>query len=780
MTAALAIAAVFAGEANAQVSDGDTARPVLSALSSTGDELGQCPLLDTDVRAEVSGPVARVTVTQHYENPFETPIEAVYTFPLPERSAVDSMTMRIGDRTIVGEIHRREEAEKIYQEARNAGKRASLLNQERPNIFTQAVANIMPGDAIEITISYVEYLKYEEGEYTFSFPMVVGPRYIPGVNQVPDAERITPPITPEGTRAGHTINLTVAIDAGVPVYDVRSELHEIEVETPSSSSAVVRLANLETIPNRDFILKYRVAGAAIADAVLTHASDNGGFFSLILQPPERISPKHITPKEMIFVIDCSGSMMGFPIDKAKKSMRLCIENMNPGDTFNLVTFAGGLGYCFDKPVPNIDRNREKALDYLDNLQGGGGTEMLPAIRAALGGQDDPERLRVVCFMTDGFIGNDMEILDAIQKNVATARVFAFGIGNSVNRFLVENMARLGRGAAEVITLEGDSDKAAQRFFERIHAPILTDITVDFDGLAVHDVLPEPDLIPDLFAARPLVLTGRYTKPGEGTVTLRGMTAQGPFERTIAVSLPARNPAHDALGSLWAREKIAWWMQQDWLGAQRGKPVSDVEEAVTQLGLDFGLMTQYTSFVAVEQRVVNRDGRLETITVPVEMPDGVSYEGIFGKAGLSEDKVMSFGRGSVVTGGSPLPSPSAEPMNGPARLVGDVAELQKQPVQHDREEKDEAVGKLDLALQGLSVLVAEGKPVPKGVTVENGRVKVEMTLADDAPEKLEQLRAAGVTIIAHTNASQRVLAWIPLADLETIARLDFVTTIKPAS
>jgi len=524
----------------------------LQAMDKDHKSIGLCPLKHTEVKVDVSGFIARVTVTQEFGNPYTEPIEAVYTFPMSDRAAVDAMTMTIGDRVIKGVIKKREEARRIYEEAKQAGKTASLLDQERPNIFTQSVANVLPGSKILIEISYVEYLKYEEGEYQFSFPMVVGPRYIPGgtnpgqdrdptagrvpgTPQVPDADRVTPPVTPEGTRAGHDINLTARVDAGMPIQDVRSELHEVDTERPSESQAVVKLKNKTEIPNRDFVLKYRLAGKGIGDAVLTHADAQGGFFTLILEPPARVAPDQITPKEMIFVIDCSGSMSGFPIEKAKKTMRMCIEQMNPNDTFNLVSFSGGLGYCFSGPVPNTTENRRKALEYLDGLHGGGGTEMMPAIRTALEGQNDRQRLRIVCFMTDGFIGNDMEILDAVKKNARTARVFSFGVGNGVNRFLIEGMARVGRGASEVVTLESDGDAAAKRFHERTQNPVLTDISVDFGNLPVSEVLPDPEAIPDLFSAQPVVLKGR-------TGCFEGHKVRGrlPFGGSLPLVLKARN------------------------------------------------------------------------------------------------------------------------------------------------------------------------------------------------------------------------------------------------
>ena len=788
--------------AAAQVTEG-----CLQAVDKEGKDLGVCPLEHTDVHADIAGFIARVTLTQTFGNPFEEPIEAVYCFPLSERGAVDSMTMKIGDRTIRGLIKERDEARRIYQAARDAGKAASLLDQERPNIFTQSVANILPGNRIEITISYVEYLKYEDGEYAFAFPMVVGPRYIPGqpagpngTDQVPDAGRITPPITPEGTRAGHDIALTVHLDAGLPIHDIRSELHAIDTEQPSDTQAVVRLTKKREIPNRDFILKYRVAGEDIADAILTHTGAKGGFFTLVLQPPERVAPEFITPKEMLFVIDCSGSMRGFPIQKAKQTMRTCIQAMNPNDTFNLVSFAGGVGYCFDRPVLNTPENRRKALDYLDNLEGSGGTEMMKAIHAALEDQNDPERLRIVCFMTDGFIGNDMAILDAIQKNAQTARVFSFGIGNGINRFLLEGMGRVGRGAAEIVTLESDADAATQRFHERIHSPLLTDITVDFGDLAVEDVYPDPGALPDLFAAQPLVLKGRYTHEGQGVITLRGNTALGPFERQIPVTLPADAPEHDILAPLWARARIAWLMEQDWLGAQQGTPEADIKAAVTQLGLDFNLVTQYTSFVAVEERVINENGKPKTVQVPVEMTDGVSYEGVFGErraqvarksaryapAGAPmAEQATRFGRGrtnlralgylagsTAADASAPRPCP---PPPKPAHRPAIIAE----PVSQASVDQDKkALSKLHPALRNLEAKLVNGNYTQGAVKVRNGWVEVFIHLNDDSEESLQALRKLGVRIVSVARSSMRIYAKVRVEDLETVAKLDCVKRIAP--
>jgi Ca-activated chloride channel family protein len=622
-----------------EAAPGKVTQGALRALAEDGQPRADCPLKRTDVKASVSGSLARVTVTQEFHNPFDEKIEAVYVFPLPQMAAVDDMTMIVGDRTVKGRIKRREEARAIYDAAREAGHVAGLLNQERPNIFTQSVANIAPGAAVKVTISYVEYLKYEDGTYEFVFPMVVGPRYIPGqpvgkqaggwapdTSQVPDASRITPQVAPEGTRAGHDISIEVKVDAGVPIEDLKSTLHEVDVERPGTNAASVRLKNRTTIPNKDFILKFDVAGRKIADAILTHRGGQGGFFSMIFQPPDRVTAADVAPKELVFVLDTSGSMTGFPIEKAKETMKLALDSLYPEDTFNLITFAGDTHILFPQPAPATRENLRLAQDFLASRQGSGGTEMMKAIRAALDPSDRQDHIRIVCFMTDGYVGNDFEIIEEVRKH-PNARVFSFGIGQSVNRFLLDKMAEQGRGEVEYVSLQDDGSAAARRFHERVRNPLLTDIEIDWNGLPVADVYPAR--IPDLFSAKPLILTGRFTQAARGVIRLRGKLAGQSYYREIPVELPDAEPRHDMLATLWARTRIDDLMSQDYGGMQNGNAKPEVREAITQLGLEYRLMTQFTSFVAVEEMTVTDGGQPRRIDVPVEMPEGVSREGVFG-------------------------------------------------------------------------------------------------------------------------------------------------------
>lgn len=742
----------------------------LTAVDKDGAPTAQCPLKHTSVRAELSGFLARVTVTQEFENPLAERIEAVYTFPLSARAAVDDMTLLVGSRAIKGTIKRREEARQIYENARRQGHLAALLDQERPNIFTQAVANIQPKEKVRVTISYVETLAYEAGSYQFSFPMVVGPRYIPG--HVPDAARIAPPVTPEGTRAGHDISVEVTLDAGVPIDNLQSASHAVNIERPNRHTAKVVLADRAVIPNKDFLLRYDVAGARIEDAVLTHRAARGGFFTLILQPPERVAPSEITPKELVFVLDTSGSMSGFPIEKAKEVIHLALENMHPADTFNLITFAGDTHILFSQPMPATRENIRQAQEFLASRRGSGGTEMMKAIRAALDPTDSQQHVRIVAFLTDGYVGNDFEIIGEVQRH-PNARVFSFGIGSSVNRFLLDKMAEHGRGEVEYVSLQDDGSKAARRFHERMRTPMLTDIAVDWGGLPVEHIYPKR--IPDLFAAKPLILHGAYTGPARGTVRLTGKVAGKPYTRSIAVDLPAAQPAHDTLAPLWARARIGDLMAQDYKGLQSGNFPNDVKEQIVQLGLEYRLVTQFTSFVAVEERTVTDGGQPRRIQVPVEMPEGVSYEGIFGSRGPGEVKAMSapmanrsMAAPSFVGGGIGAGQGGGV---GPGRQRQEVDVASSLPIQAAKD----ARSKLHPDLQSL---LAGGQSAAHGRFVSNGKANVQIVLNGATPAALAQLKQMGFELVRAVPGTNIVHGRIAVANLEALARLDVVVQVMP--
>src|SRR5688572_11251477 len=636
----------------------------LQVLDPGGTPKAVCPLKHTEVKAQISGFLSRVTVTQQFENPFTEKIEAVYTFPLPQNAAVDDMTMLVGDKTVRGKILKREEAQAAYEAAKAGGQRASLLAQERPNIFTQSVANILPGEQIKITISYVETLKYEDGSYEFVFPMVVGPRYIPGnatgaqstglapdTDKVPDASRITPPPPPAGMRAGHDISVEVSLDAGVPIDALNSKTHQVIVERPNDRRARVTLQEFATIPNKDFILRYDVAGKKINDALLTHYTGASGFFTLIVQPPERVTAEDVTPKELVFVLDTSGSMNGFPIEKAKETMKLALDSLYPHDTFNLITFAGDTHVLFPEPVSATKENLAKAQAFLESRKGSGGTEMMKAIKASLDPSDAQGHVRIVCFMTDGYVGDDMEIIGEVQKH-PNARVFAFGIGSSVNRFLLDNMAKHGRGEVEYVALNDDGSAAARRFHERVRNPLLTDISIDWNGMPVSDVYPK--VIPDLFGAKPVILTGKYGGNGRGVIRLKGKMSGRDFVREIPVDFSGTDK-RDVLATLWARTRVEELMALDLSGAQAGTMKKDLKKSITPLGLDYQLMTQFTSIVAVEEMVVTDGGLPRRIDVPVEVPEGVNRDAVIGERfshmpvnGRQVQSLYTFSAGAVTS------------------------------------------------------------------------------------------------------------------------------------
>ena len=578
-----------------------------------------CPLKHTSVKAEVSGFMSRVTVTQDFENPFADKIEAVYTFPLPDMAAVDDLTMQIGDRTIKGKIMRRDDAAAAYAAAKQLGRVASLLDQERPNIFTQQVANILPGQQIRVTISYVETLKYEDGSYAWTFPMVVAPRYNTGGNS-----KISPPRMPEGMRAGHDVSLEINLDAGVPIASINSTSHEIDVQKVDEKRAVVRLKDNATIPNKDFLLTYGIAGDTIKDAVLAHHSDRGGFFTLILQPPQRVQAEDVMPKEMVFVLDTSGSMRGSPFDTAKQTMELALNTLYPHDTFNLITFSGDTEVLFPQPVPATRENLRSAKEFLSSRESAGGTEMMKAIKAALDPSDSQYHVRFACFMTDGKVGNDQEILAEVQKH-QNARVFAMGFGDAPNRALLDKMTQYGRGEVDYVSITSNSSTAAQRFNDRIRNPLLTDLSIEWTDLSITEVFPKR--IPDLFSVKPLIISGRYTTGGKGKIRLKGKMAGQDFIREIPVELPEVEKDHEALGTLWARHKIDDLTAEEIALAGDQSLSEEKRKEIVELGLTFKLMTQYTSFVAVDEVIFTGSEEPRRVEVPVEAIPGSIATGL---------------------------------------------------------------------------------------------------------------------------------------------------------
>lgn len=609
------------------------------------------PLKHTRVDAEVSGLVSRVVVTQTFTNPYTDTIEAVYTFPLPHEAAVTDLTIRLGDREIRGTIERREEARRLYEDARNAGHVAALLEQERPNIFTQSVANILPGNDVEVSLEYVETLPWTKGTCEFVFPMVVGPRYIPGgpapdalpaggfppgASPSDDASRISPRYLPPSVRSGHDIEVSLDWDAGLPIAEIKSPTHLIDVTRPSPRRGHVELHANDTIPNKDLVVRVRSAGDGPGAGVLAGHDGEAGYVTLLLEPGATLAPAKITPKEMIFVVDCSGSMSGEPIAAAKQLVRYALRNVNPGDSFQIIRFSSASSQLASVPLSATPENVRRGIAYIDRLAGGGGTQMIEGVKAALDFPADPGRLRLVMFLTDGYIGNENEILAAVRQRIGSARLFSFGVGSSVNRFLLDELAAQGRGAVQYVLLGSSIEREVSRFYGRIRNPYVTDIEVRWDGVAVDDV--EPRRIPDLFDGEPLQIHARYHGSGHGAVEVRGRLGGREWHRRVALELPTERGGPPAIGRLWARARIAGLEHE-----MRGGDDPERLEEMTRLALAHRLVTRTTSFVAVEDRLVVSNGEPRRVRVPLPMPEGVSYEGVFGNSkGEGAQKLRGLG------------------------------------------------------------------------------------------------------------------------------------------
>ncbi|MFQ5876248.1 MAG: VIT domain-containing protein [Acidobacteriota bacterium] len=583
----------------------------------------------TDVRAVVTGPIAHVEVTQKWENPNTETVDGLYIFPLPESAAVTDMTLRIGERVIRSEMLRREEAREIYERAREEGRVAGLLDQERPNVFAQRVANILPGAGIEVILAFDQEIRCEDGACEYVFPTVVGPRFVPPDQGDPGL--VDPPVVAPGQGTGQRLDLALHLDAGVPLHDLRSPSHQVSIEREGATRArIVLAAHRAAALDRDFRMRWRVGGEAPEVGLLSwrdpEAEEDKGVFTLILQPPAPDAvpaPDDLAvPRELVFVIDCSGSMRGVPIAAAREVVKQALQALRPRDTFRIVRFserASGLG---PRPLAPTPENVRRAVAYLDSLQGQGGTHMISGIRAALEGPADPERLRIVAFLTDGFIGNEQEILAEVRRLLGASRLFSFGIGSSVNRYLLEGLAEEGRGASAFLGPRETPEEMVARFVKRIETPIFTDIRISWEDLEVEDL--EPASVPDLFAGQPLVIHGRYRRPGTGLVLVEGR--RGGVTRTLRRVVILRELATDneALGRLWARARIHRLSRE-----LAGEGREDVKESIVGLALGHRLMTPWTSLVAVDSLVSNTGGTSRPVVVPVEMPQDVSYEGVFG-------------------------------------------------------------------------------------------------------------------------------------------------------
>jgi Ca-activated chloride channel family protein len=630
---ALALGLQLAGAAHATQKDPKVTNGGYMQTQTADGKSVALPLKHTDVEAEVAGMVTSVQVTQHFHNPYKKPIEAVYVFPLPHKAAIYAMTIKVGKRVIKGVVKKRQEARQIYERAKAQGKTAALLEQERPNIFTQSISNIMPGDQIRVMIRYNEALEPQSGRYEFSFPMVVGPRYVGGgealgtrkgsgwgtdTTRIPDASRITPRLLAKGLRPGNDIAVKLRINGGVKVRHLQVVAHRAEVSHDAQGASVV-LARSDSVPNKDFVVRYQLSGQRPEVAVLTQRDKRGGHFMLMIQPKAKMQQSDIAPREYVFVVDNSGSMSGFPVQQARAVVSRSLNNLKRGDTFQIIKFAGYPDQFAAKAVRATPKNVQNGIQYVSQMRGGGGTEFIPALRLALTSKKDPQRSRIVLFITDGYIGYERQVLRFLRENAKGINVFSMGVGSSVNRFLIDGMARIGVGSPFYLLNTEKASSVVERIFATISKPALTSIDIDWGGLDVEELTPAA--IPDLFGEKPVFVVGRFKKGGKGTVTVRGRLAGRRFAQRVSVDLPrSATGANAAVAYLWARRRIGDSM--DILATEPNR-AKEMEKSVTKLALNYNLMSKFTSFVAVDHRIRNQGGQQVTVPVPVPLPQGVS-------------------------------------------------------------------------------------------------------------------------------------------------------------
>jgi Ca-activated chloride channel family protein len=591
-----------------------------------GDANETLPLKSTSAEVEIAGVIAHVTVKQVYQNRGKGTIEAVYVFPGSTRAAVHEMKMKIGERNIVAKIEERDKARNDYTQAIREGRTASLLEQKRPNVFQMNVGNIMPGDLIEVELKYTENLVPTEGIYTFAYPTVVGPRYS-GSNE--NGKRIPEwnanPYLQEGKLPAYTFELECNITSGMPLKNIRCPSHKVKVDYKDKKSASIALDGSELQGgNRDFILQYRLGGNEIESGLWLYSDGKENYFMATIQPPEAVKPEMIPPREYIFIVDVSGSMYGFPLEVSKKLISDLLSGLKRTDRFNILFFSGGNNLFSERSVSATPENINRALRMLDSQRGSGGTELLPALKRALAMEINDDFARSFVIATDGYVTVEKEAFELVKSSLNKANFFAFGIGSSVNRFLIEGLAHAGAGDAFVITNEKEAKEIAEKFRKYISTPILTGIDLAFNGFDAYDV--QPASIPDVFSSRPVVVFGKYRGNPADNILMTGMNGTGKFSQTIQVNGVMPSAENQALKYLWAREQIR--MTDDYSGSYEGVP-DKVKEHVTDLGLKYNLLTAYTSFVAIDSEVRNINGTHTTVRQTLPLPDDVSNYAVGG-------------------------------------------------------------------------------------------------------------------------------------------------------
>ena len=590
-------------------------------VKSEGNTTDQLPLKATSADVNIAGVIADVTVKQMYVNSGKSVIEAIYIFPASTRAAVYSMKMKVGDRLITAKIQEKQKARADYEKAKSEGKSASLLEQQRPNVFQMNVGNIMPGDTISLEMCYTELLIPQEGVYEFVYPTVVGPRYSNKSEATASANDkwVANPYTHEGEKPAYTFNIGINLSTGMPIKDVRCPSHEMTINYESPANANLKLKNTQAFEgNRDVVIQYRLADNKIESGLLLYKGENNGenFFLAMVQPPPKPTAEQIPPREYVFIMDVSGSMNGYPIETSKKLLKNLIKGIRPSDKFNVLLFAGCANMFMPQSVFATDENLQKALKMIDEQQGSGGTELITALKKAVSIEKQHGFSRTFVIATDGYVDVEKESFQLIRDNLNKANFFAFGIGSSVNRFLIEGIANAGMGESFVVSKQEDADAKADKFRSYISSPVLTDIKVDYNGFDVYNI--EPANVPDVLAERPVILFGKWKGSPGGSITIKGKSGNEDFSYTLDVSKAEAKTSNRAIKYLWARQKIR--MLDDFNNAGNDPKLT---EEITGLGLKYNLLTNYTSFIAIDSVVRNKGGKQVTVKQALPLPENVN-------------------------------------------------------------------------------------------------------------------------------------------------------------
>ncbi|MEX1032633.1 MAG: marine proteobacterial sortase target protein [Cellvibrionaceae bacterium] len=607
-------------------------------LTSDGHDAAQ--LQSTDVSIEVNGLLARVVVRQRFYNAGSRWVEGEYVFPLPTNSAVDYMAMTVGERKIVGEIRAREQAKAIYHAAKNAGKKASLMAQQRPNLFTNRVANVGPGETIEVELHYLETLHYDQGRFSLRVPTTLTPRYIPGqafsqrddnrqhitihqasswakpTDQVPDAPSITPPMQRSDQAA--PLTLTASINAGLPLAAVKSLHH------PATIRQQLAIHRIQLEPgaklDRDVVLEWQpdVGQAPMATAFGEQIGDDH-YVLFMVMPPQASQAASILPRETIFVIDTSGSMAGTSIKQAKQALLSGLALLKPGDRFNVVEFNSHTRPLWRDALPASPTNRSRAVQFVEGLHASGGTEMKGALEFALQGEEMAGFVRQVIFITDGSVGNEAALFNLIARRRGNSRLFTVGIGSAPNSHFMQKAAEAGRGSFTYVGSQNDVQRTISDLFYKLENPLLTNIELDV-GAATTEQFPRKP--PDLYAGEPLVVAARFSGPLPDYVLINGQRNGEQHQQQLA--LPRNGNASD-VSKLWARKKLHQLYDDErntQFSSNDSQALEAVKTEITELAIAHQLMSKYTSFIAVEQTISRpADAALDTQTIPNAMPAG---------------------------------------------------------------------------------------------------------------------------------------------------------------